>query len=95
MTTDWAQALDLFEAQLARTRAVLDDDVEPSTAPWPPPDLVAAPIPAELASRARRLLGQAFALEEELIARRSALPARRSRPVRRRSSPIATVSTEL
>ncbi len=93
--TDWSTALDQFEASLAQCRLVLDHDAEPTAEPWPPADLISTPIPGHLVKRAQLLLNDAFELEQELIARRSALPELRPAPRRHRVRPLSTLSAEL
>ena len=93
--TSWSQALDLFEARLDAFRAVLDDDVDPVTGPWPPGGTISVPIPPDLVARAEALLVRSTEIEQRLVASRDALqPALRS--VRRRSvSRRPSVSAEL
>ena len=98
MTTSWAVALDQFEARLAATRAVLDDAGDPPSGAWPPADIVTEPIPSALVDRARALLGEAFVLEEALVARRDTMSSLRSRSrprPRRRGKRSANVSADL
>ncbi len=56
---------------------MLEHDAEPvGSSPWPPPEVAGLALPAELAPRARDLLGQAAELEEAMRLRREDLHLR-------------------
>ena len=76
MADPWHEALADFERRLEVFRQVLEHDAEPVGSPWPPPGVAGLALPAELAPRARDLLGQAAELEEAMRLRREDLHLR-------------------
>ncbi len=77
--TSWAEALDLFEANLSEAKKHLAGiktdprDVE-LLASWPPADLVDEPLPAELQARGRALFQESEAIQLRLTELKEAVP---------------------
>lgn len=81
MTTTWAEALDVFEQNLAQAKEQLAGGKPVAMRPWPPEDIVLDAFPRSLEQRGRLLHEESERVQCQLIELRDALPpASRARP---------------
>lgn len=75
--TEWAEALDVYEASLRHHEALIDVEVVDGDNPWPPADLPVGPVPAELADRAAALLVRSNHVVDAMAAKMAGMPQRK------------------
>ena len=75
--TDWAQALDLYEASLVHHQRLIDEDQVAQENPWPPPSLPAGPIPSEFEDRANELLERSHRIIDAMASKMANIPQRK------------------
>lgn len=75
--TDWAEALDAYEASLGHHQQLVDADALDGSNPWPPAEMPVGPVPDELRDRAADLLERSNRLIDEMAAKMAAIPPRK------------------
>ena len=78
--TEWAEALDLYEASLEHHQQLIDVEAADGANPWPPADLPAGPVPDEFRTRAAELVERSNRIMDDMAAKMANIPPRK--PVR-------------